>query len=418
MNPLYAAVPDLLIHTTGRDRALRLSGPRLGAGVVTAQLAEPAALRELHARFVDNLVRFRQRVGDVLTCTPGRAAAALVELAEAGRVFLVSVFESVADVHRVADCFRRACPTWGGGGRLRPIQIQSYGRLDEHLPWELLPIFEPRHVPVAATVADLERACRPFGAFAALVERRTPTPVPPQATLDASQGLGVRFFYHAGFPGAQAELGFLRAHAANIRLRGPYPRQREPAGPSIGQQLRDPTIDDRGNPTGLADHIVHFSCHCETLGLIADEFAFHLADEDGVPTKVSVRQLLNEIVMASSLDTHDVQLPVVFINACDSATLDPRCGTGLLTPFAKNGNLALIGTVASVPDELAASFSHRFYAGLLAGHTFGAAVFEARRHLLLQYANPLAILYCLYGNANVRVLPVLQPNRMFPGGYP
>ncbi|HET8684921.1 MAG TPA: CHAT domain-containing protein [Micromonosporaceae bacterium] len=414
MSGLTSQAPDLLIRTVDRDRTLVLSGVRLGADPVTVSLADAVAVRELHSQFVKNLVRFRQSIGDELACTPARAVAALGQLAEAGRVFLCQVLDSVSDVHRLAECFRRACPTWQSGSRRRPLQIQAYGRLDEHLPWELLPVFEPRHLPSGSTVTDLDAACRPFGGFAAQVERRIPVAVPLRTTLDTSQGLGVRFFYHAAYDGAQAELGFLRAHAGRIRLRGPYPDGSQQA-PSIGQQLRNPTLGDQGLPTDLADHVVHFSCHCDTLGPLVDEYAFHLADEAGVPTRVSVRQLLNEIVMA----THwagDAQMPVVFVNACDSATLDPRCGTGLLTPFAKNGNLALIGTVASVPDQLAAGFSQSFYAQLLEGGTLGAALFEARRFLLLRHANPLGILYCLYGNADLRMLPVAPPKAALSGG--
>jgi hypothetical protein len=415
MSMLTAPVPDLLIRTLANQQALLLSGPRLRDAPVVVHMVDRPAVRELHARFVNNLVRFRQLIGDGLSATPARAAAALVELAEAGRVFMVSVFDSVEDVHLLADCFRRACPTWRAGGRHRPIQIQSYGRLEEHLPWELLPVFEPRHVPTAATVADLDETCRPFGGFAALVERRTPIPVPARTTFDGTHGLGVRFFYHAGFDGAHAELGFLRAHADRIRLRGPYPDGDRP-GVSIGQQLRDPTLDGHGTPTGQADHVVHFACHCDTVSPAAEEYAFHLADQFGTATRMTVRQLLNEIVVADRTATPDGQLPVVFVNACDSAALDPRCGTGLLTPFAKNGNLALIGTVAAVPDELASSFSQRFYTELLAGQALGAAMFDARRHLLLQHANPLAILYCLYGNAELRVLPIVPSNAVSTGG--
>jgi hypothetical protein len=401
------STPDLLIRG-GPDRALTLSGPLLSEPV-TVHLTDVAAVRQLHARFVTNLARFRGRIGDGLTCTPARAAAALVELAEAGRVFLVSVTDSVDDVHRLADAFGRACPGWRIEDRRRPPWIQSYGRLDEHLPWELLPVFDPRRVPAAATVADLADACRAFGGFSALIERRLPMRVPLRTTLDASSGLGVRFFYHSGYDGAHAELGFLRAHADRIRLRGPYPSA-DNDWPPIGQQLRDPTIGDEGRPTRLADHVVHFACHCETTGSDVADYAFHLAGEDEVPTRVSVGQLLNDLVLAPGGPggaTSDTPKPMVFVNACDSATLDPRCGTGLLTPFAKNGNLALVGTVASLPDEVAARFSQRLYAGLLAGHTLGAALFDARRDLVLRHANPLAILYCLYGNADLRVVPVV-----------
>ncbi|HZN20789.1 MAG TPA: CHAT domain-containing protein [Micromonosporaceae bacterium] len=417
MNGPTPSAPDLRIRTTDQGRALTLSGPRLGTDPVTLGTAGEVAIRTLHSQFVQNLVRFRQLVGDALPCTPELAVAALAELAEAGRVFLSQVLESVSDLDRLVECFRRACPTWQGGPRRRPLQIQSYGRLNEHLPWELLPVFEHRHIPSAATVADLDAACRPFGGFAALVERRLPKRVPLRTILDTSRGLGVRFFYHARYDGAQAELGFLRAHAGPIRLRGPYPDGSCPT-PSIGQQLRDPTLDDGGRPTDLADHVVHFACHCDTLSPRPDEYAFHLADEDGNSTRVSVRQLLNELVLAAPWADDDAQMPVVFVNACDSAALDSQCGTGLLTPFDKNRNLALIGTVASVPDQLAAGFSQRVYAHLLGGGTLGAALFEARRFLLLRHANPLGILYCLYGNADLRMLPVTRPRPTPTGGHP
>jgi hypothetical protein len=415
MTAQTSAPPDLLIRRIEQDRALVLSGPRLGTERVTFPLADALAVREFHSRFVENLGRFRDLIGDGLSCPPSRAAEGLAELAAAGRVFLMSVLESPDEVYRLAECFRRACPTWTGGTRLRPPQIQSYGRMDEHLPWELLPVFDPRHMPSANSLVELEEACRPFGGFAATVERRIPVAVPKRTAIDASGGIGVRFFYHAGFDGAQAELGFLRAHADRIRLRGPYPNG-DANAPSVARQLRDPTLGDEGLPTGLADHMVHFACHCDTRGPIVEEHAFHLADEDGELTLMSVRRLLEELLLADHPENRTVDKPVVFVNACDSATLDARCGTGLLTPFVKNGNIAMIGTVATVPDEAAASFSERFYGNLLTGQALGNALFLSRHNLLLQHGNPLGILYCLFGVSELRMLPVGRFDSTVSGG--
>jgi len=397
--------PDLLIRRSEQGRALLLTGPLLGAERVTLQLGDAAQVREHHSRFVENLDRIRRLIGDGLQCTADRAAAGLAELAGAGRSFLMSVFDTTDEVLRLEDCFRRACPTWNGGNRARPPHIQSFGWLDEHLPWELLPVFGVRHLPAATSPAELDTACRPFGGFAAVIERRIPVTVPKRTAIDASQGIGVRFFYHAGFGGAQSELGFLRAHADRIRLRGPYPNG-DANAPSIAQQLRDPTLGDEGLPTEHSDHVVHFACHCDTRAPITEEHAFHLADEDGETTTMSVRRLLNDLLMAERRSAGPVDMPIVFVNACDSATLDPRSGTSLLTPFVKNRNVAMIGTVAKVPDAVAAGFSKRFYGSLLSGETLGAALLQSRRHLVLQHSNPLGMLYCLFGVSELRMLPV------------
>ena len=58
-----------------------------------------------------------------------------------------------------------------------------------------------------------------------------------------------------------------------------------------------------------------------------------------------------------------------------------------------------------MPDNIAAAFSRLFYEGLLdADLPLGEAVLQARQRLLARN-NPLGILYTLYGDPDLVVMP-------------
>jgi len=102
------------------------------------------------------------------------------------------------------------------------------------------------------------------------------------------------------------------------------------------------------------------------------------------------------------------QMPLVFLNACGTSVMDPFSAASWLKPFAKNRNRGFIGPMANVPDRFAARFSRSFYTELFSGRTAGEALHAAKWNLLLYYSIPLGILYGLYAEAGLRVLPILE----------
>jgi hypothetical protein len=98
--------------------------------------------------------------------------------------------------------------------------------------------------------------------------------------------------------------------------------------------------------------------------------------------------------------------PVVFINACDSASRV----SDLCSSFAALGTKLAIGTLYEVAEEPARTFSERFYADLMEGETAGTAMRAARDALREHGVSWTAFL--LYGDPSTRVTgdaPATQP---------
>jgi CHAT domain-containing protein len=166
-----------------------------------------------------------------------------------------------------------------------------------------------------------------------------------------------------------------------------------------------------GGMLARPDQVVHFSCHCKAgSGAAWHDYELQLAaDPLQQPQSLKLWDLHNEIRRAQPWNHADRSrtMPLVFINACTSAIVDPRSAASILTPFAKNENRALIGTMALVEDQVAARFSRCFYQFLFSGECVGAALRRARWQLLSDGANPLGILYVHFGDAGLRVVPII-----------
>jgi hypothetical protein len=156
--------------------------------------------------------------------------------------------------------------------------------------------------------------------------------------------------------------------------------------------------------------VVHFSCHCDTEGRSSwHDYELRLAAKVDNTRNLSLSALQTEIVLAERWrhPNPDRVMPLVFVNACGSTTMDPHSAASILTPFTKNHNRGLIGTMARIPDRFAARFSQAFYYELFSGRTIGRALHEARWRMLKDRANPLGLLYTHFGDAGLRVAPVI-----------
>ena len=99
--------------------------------------------------------------------------------------------------------------------------------------------------------------------------------------------------------------------------------------------------------------------------------------------------------------------PLVFLNACNgsrAAYALTGLGGWAQTLFVDANAGAFVGALWEIEDELAAAFTHAFYAGLAVGQTLGEAILAARRHVRdLAPANPTWLAYTLYGDPNAQV---------------
>ncbi len=385
-------------------------------------LSEPDVVRAQGHILSGYLSRFRAGFDSTVEADPATAAEQLAILASAARSYLPmilnpasgSAFGAADEMARFAQA---ACRTWATGSPLPGIQIVA--EPEDHLPWEMLPLFDWRIRPEASTLGTLITISRAFAGFGALIERRRPGAAESDPVLDTVDGFTVRMFYNANLDGAVDEVAFLRSRAPRVRVEGPYPDVGlEPGAPDMGQQLRDPTLAMAGDGRVPADRMVHVSCHCDTRGLTWDEFSYGFASAGRQLPWLSLYDLIGQISEADPWDVPRAHrhMPLVFLNACATSVTDPAGAVSLLTPFVKNGNRGMIGTAASVPDAVAAAFSRWFYTELFRGRSVAEAIHLARWDLLTSFANPLGLLYTYYGDGNLRALPVVDAVRADPHG--
>lgn len=321
------------------------------------------------------------------------------------------------------------------------VTITNKSLAEHWLPFEFLPWFDtgqPQAIASSdeATLAkELGRLAAQFLGFSTVVSRvygegddqesaaesrnESGAAHEMNSVIDNLPRLGLRFFHHAGLPGAQRERTFFTTQAADwLELRGPWPQDQLAQGDFISQlseQLWNAADDATANAIERGDQIQHFSCHCDTtakssdtndpslsyyltLAHRSDKF-FHSSSE----RRASIREL-NETFADYDQRTQARNYPIVFLNACGTSKLTASGVTSFPKFFmGLEGNRGVIGSETTIPDDFAAAFSKRFYLNLIRDSNLGQALFRARWGLLMQRRNPLGILYTLYGNPHLRV---------------
>jgi hypothetical protein len=94
--------------------------------------------------------------------------------------------------------------------------------------------------------------------------------------------------------------------------------------------------------------------------------------------------------------------PLVLINACKSAALEPALLGDFVQKFAEHGAAGVIGTEVSVWEPLAVEVAESFFQAFLQGDPVGKILLDLR-HRLLQKYNPLGLIYTNYCSADLRV---------------
>lgn len=96
--------------------------------------------------------------------------------------------------------------------------------------------------------------------------------------------------------------------------------------------------------------------------------------------------------------------PLVFINGCHTAALDPKLMLDFVSSFVISYHAAgVVGTEITVFEELASAFAEEcFRRFLIEGEEIGDAV-RSTRLKLLKSGNPLGLVYTVYANASLRL---------------
>jgi CHAT domain-containing protein len=111
-------------------------------------------------------------------------------------------------------------------------------------------------------------------------------------------------------------------------------------------------------------------------------------------------------IRRKDLRSHNVEFkrrhPLVVLNVCDTAALEPDKAITLVEGFTYYGASAVIGTEITIFTGLAYAFGTKFLDAFVGGASLGAAVRQARLDLLRRW-NPLGLAYVAYGLHEVRM---------------
>ena len=211
--------------------------------------------------------------------------------------------------------------------------------------------------------------------------------------------LPVTVFQHKDFAGAGSEAEYLERVGGIVKVYGPLPKAPGFAKLALVQHLLDSRTDlDNSGHTSPAS-ILHLACHCCTTSTNSDDHEIDVGGADGIAK-------LGELKMfASKPQAWNAPLPrpLVFLNACASAVPQPASRVSFHDFFLAQHTLGIVGTLCDISDDVAGHFAAVFYESLLKGRSIGAAMYDARWHLMEVHGNPLGLLYTFYGNPDLKV---------------
>jgi len=314
----------------------------------------------------------------------------------------------------VQDAFQKSWPTWENPSRDDIPVVQLVAR-NTSFPVELLSVFSNKVIPHLDNDGELATAMQRFLGFTAVISRTTPEANPKPDFLRNRQKLPIQFFRYLDpgrsllkrrtWSGYEQEQEFMASLGEVLMVDGPWPMSPVTAE-QVEQRLVAALFDPSarlGTTAGPPAELAHFACHCETEGLIDDNYELILSDELGVRLPVTLGHIRGGYVRLRDPARQPGPRAPVILNACGSSTVNPWSGLSFQRWFIKNKHRAFIGTQAAIPDDVAADFAERFYRFLLGSYTFGEAIVLARRQLLADTKSLLGFLYVLFGNDLLQV---------------
>lgn len=409
MAAALAPAMRIYIRPQRSDKAFLFVGEN-GKEVAVGTRSSLNRLLEDQSSFRPLLERFRDHGSSGLKLSWTRAGTALEDLKSVANYFLAGMMNG--DYLSLADI----CQMWNAGnlkarasGTTPWVQIvlPEPDAVLQSVPFELLPMLSP---PAAAGIVNhiaLGEALDSFLGFSAILSRVTRESVQVPDLASDEGRLAVKLFQNTELASAEQEIRFFRSRQAKFDLDGPWPV--DPIdGPEairfVASHLLDPAVTLAGRTRKPPDQVQHFVCHCETFGAAAD-YTLTLGSSEELQHKITLSNLIDyQIAAARAQALGRGAMPLVFLNACGSSSIDPGQIGSFVQFFLSNGNRGIIGTQTLIPDDVAAKFAELFYLGLTApDKSVGEAVLEARQKLAKQYLNPLGILYMHFGRSELKV---------------
>jgi hypothetical protein len=172
------------------------------------------------------------------------------------------------------------------------------------------------------------------------------------------------------------------------------------AGTTVTTARDADTLFQRLQQEDAADQILYFYCHAG--GGRPDEGPNSAYLGLGGGRQITLRDLR----LRAGEDKRFAGSPLVFVNACETAELSPFFYGGFMPYFTARGARGFIGTECEVPAVFAAAWARAFFDHFLAGNrSLGETFLTLRRRFLREENNLLGLLYALYCDGDIRVLP-------------
>lgn len=386
-------------------------------------------LAELGRSLRADLIRLREGLDAVggLQQTERSAWQALKILYERGwRILRALLGDDAGAVHEVVSLCRGAWPGWvtpaWAENALVPPLISVATRVGDGIPVEILPLFDcsPLDRPENFDELNLDTlgriACR-FAGFSSMIQRvplrprrRSPRTQPGSGRwLENLPHLPIASFLYRGLPGLARTDAFFTANATRLAIGPTWP---EAACPSEAETLAHELAVRIWERAGERPAQLHyFYCHCETERPPAEDHVlrFHTGNLLRGERRVTLGDLSSALagLRLASEETQDtLDRPLVFVNACASAALDPSGVGSFPEVFADDRFLGFIGTETAMPDPFASAFAEAFLTRLLLKpqpEPLGRALHRARWDMLQKYKNPLGLLYSAYADPDLQV---------------
>jgi hypothetical protein len=404
------------IRIGARSRILIKNGPVTVSG--TGNFSD-RNLANMHKALRGDLEQFKEDV-EHINQSPANAIKALRRLKERGGLILNDLFGSDGKKLREAqELCGVACPNWGKSGwrdnTVTPEMVEVDVDPGDGIPVEILPLFEfgiPKGFKQMNSDEQIWQLARSFLGFSTIVKRRIGPDPPRFRALENRTGLPIRLFLNNDVLGAGPVKQYFDNPAA-FRCDGPWPDSKAPSNlqdftETLAQNLWYPAKSFTGQPHHPPDQVFHFHCHCDTRAELSGEHAliFHAGNLFGSERRVDLDRLRYALyILRHEEPKHDEAGPLVFLNACGSAGVDPSGATSFPQLFLESGMcfLGVIGTEASIPDWFARKFAERFYTRFVEGVEIGTSLYQTRWELLRVFKNPLGILYTLYAEPEICV---------------
>jgi hypothetical protein len=354
-----------------------------------------------------SLDEVRTAVKDKVDLSWEASTKALLLLHRAGARLGIVLFGTSFEAVRVAEFLREALLKHEAQGFEHPPILYVSAPKELMYPVEFIRLGgDHRDRPAFRTFLELREAASHFVAFSFIVRRmfRGREILPVDAFESPAR---IAFFHDATLVGASKELALLQKKSGDtLEVDGPWPVGEDPDIEDFFDLAFDPHLRLHGVRDNRPYDMLHFACHCETRSELANDYMLRLASAKYHTVDIKVGDL-EEAFYERALNTNRSAWvrPLIFMNACGASYVEPFTSASFPAFFLAERYLGFVGTETEVDDDLAAEFAGYFYSSLIDGMDIGRALHTARWSLLRHDRNPLGVLWTLYADPGLRLVP-------------